>query len=649
MTLSRNFKWIAGFVLTPLLLSIVFVAIFGWNWLRRPIESRVAEKTGRALTIKGNLRVALGWPRPHIIADSVSFANPPWTQQRQMIAADVVDITVNFPQLLSGNLVFPEVRLTRPVIFLEQGSLARKSWLLDLNQQDENARIQIDRLTLDQGTLGYDDQYEKTSIRAGFSTVGAQPGAADSEGLAFNVQGQFRGLPLKAVGQGGQVLALRDEKIPYAMTVDATVGHTGVRAVGTITSLLKFSAMDMQLKLHGDSMEQLFPLLGIAAPATRAYVTDGHLLHSGVTWRYENFSGVVGNSDIAGTAQWVGGGKRPALTATLVSRQLDLANMGPLIGARPGSVQAARRATPLSLNATAITPAAARVLPELPFKFDRWDSVDADVELQARTIRHVQQLPLEDLTVHMSLRDAVLKLDPLRFGLAGGQLDAVVSLDGRRDPIQAQVKIQAKKIHIDKLLPMATPGHSAMGQVNGGFDIVGQGNSVARILASANGKASLIVVGGEVSKLLMEKAGLHLWEILQLKLSGDQQVKLRCAVADFDIKNGKMQAQALIIDTQVTTLDGAGSIDLGQERLDLRLNQKTKDTSPLALRSPIYIRGSFAKPEVGVDKLRLATRALGALSLGIVNPVLAMIPLVDAGPGKDSDCRQLVRNTGTSQ
>jgi len=30
--------------------------------------------------------------------------------------------------------------------------------------------------------------------------------------------------------------------------------------------------------------------------------------------------------------------------------------------------------------------------------------------------------------------------------------------------------------------------------------------------------------------------------------------------------------------------------------------------------------------------------------MGIVNALLTLIPLVDAGPGKDSDCRQLVRD-----
>jgi AsmA protein len=284
------------------------------------------------------------------------------------------------------------------------------------------------------------------------------------------------------------------------------------------------------------------------------------------------------------------------------------------------------------------------VLPDLPFKTERWDSVDADVTLKAKTIRRAKELPLEDLSAHLILRDSVLTLDPLDFGVAGGRLNAVISLDGRQDPIQARAQVRARKILLAKLFPTVALSQTSIGQINGEFDLTGKGNSVGRMLANSNGKVGLVVANGEISKMMMEKVGLHLWEILVLKVSGDKLVKLRCGVADFDVKGGVMHADALIFDTEVTTIVGTGSIDLGQEKLDLTLNPNTKDTSPVALRSPIYVRGSFAKPEVSVDKGRVAVRALGAIALGIASPVLALIPLIDAGPGKDSDCRQLVKD-----
>lgn len=640
MTLTRLFKRIGGILLALVVLAVLVVAVVGWNWLRQPIERMALEKTGRALVIGGDISIEFSWPLPRVHAGAVTFANPPWAREKHMVAAEAVEITLDLPQLLRRKLVFPELRLQHPVIFLEQGAGGRKNWLLDLEQQDEEARIQIGRLTLDQGTLGFDDAGQKTRIRAEVSTGDGGPAGS---GLSLRAQGTYKGQLLKVQGTGGPVLALRDESTPYPLQGELAIGSTAIKADGSVTSLLKLTALDLRVALRGDSLAHLFPLLGIAFPETGAYATQGHLVHSGQTWRYEKFAGHIGKSDIAGSVEVVTGGKRPTLKADLTSRLLDLADLGPMIGAQPGRVRAAQAAALPSTasSASAPTPARARILPDLPFNTDHWSSVDADVSLKAATIR-ADKLPLENLETHLSLKDSVLTLDPLVLGVAGGQLRAVIALDGNQAPINAHATVRAKKILIAQLFPGVDLSDTSIGQINGEFDLSGKGNSVGRMLATSSGKLGLIVARGEISRLMMEKAGLHLWEILQLNVTGDKLVKLRCAVADFDVKDGTMQTQALVFDTAITTIVGTGSIDLAQEKLDLTLNQKTKNTSPLAVRSPIHVRGTFAQPEVGVDRRVVAARAVGAIALGAINPLLALLPLIDPGPGGDSDCRQLV-------
>lgn len=634
MTLPRLLKWTAGLFAAPLILAVLFIAIFGWNWLRGPVERLTLEKTGRVLAISGDVEVRFSGLRPRIKVGSLTFANPPWAREKQMVTADAVEIAIDLPQLFRRNIVFTEIRLNRPVVFLEQGSDGRKNWLLDLEQKDEGARIRIDRLTLDQGQLGYDDAADKTSIRAQLSTP------ATGTSVVFGAQGQYKGLPLKGQGNGGSVLAIRDKSTPYPLKVDVAIGRTAVQAEGTITSLLEFSAIDMRLALNGASLDQLYPLLGLAFPATRAYSTSGHLLRNENSWRYEKFTGRIGDSDIAGNLSVDTGGKRPAIKADLVSNVLALEDLGPVIGSRPGSVE---QAVDQAVAPDAGASKRGRVLPDMPFKTDRWNSVDAEVSLKAKTIRRAEELPLEDLVTQLSLRDSVLTLDPLNFGVAGGRLSAVIVLDGRKDPVQASARIRARKILLAKLFPAVESGKTSIGQLNGDFDLKGEGSSVGRMLATANGKMGLVVANGEISRLMMEKVGLHLWEILQLQVTGDQLIELHCGVANFDVRQGIMHADALVFDTEVTTIIGTGSVDLGQEKLDLTLNQKTKNTSPLALRSPIHVRGSFARPEAAVNKAGVAARGFGAIALGLINPLLAMLPLIDAGPGQDSDCGQLIR------
>ena len=638
--LLRTLKWTASLVLAVVIAAALFAALFGWNWLRAPIEKKVLEQTGRALQIKGDLDVALGWPWPRLHAAQVTFANPAWAAQANMLKADEVALSVHLPQLLAQRLVVSDLHLVKPLVFLERHADDRKSWLLDLNQKDEKARIDIDRLTLDQGVIGFDDVASQTSIRAELSSLAKAAKGEATPGVSFSAKGKYKGLPLVAKGMGDSVLALRDESTPYGLTIDTTVGQTRIQAEGHVTSLIKFSAIDMQLALSGDNLNQLLTLTGIALPVTGDYVAQGHLVRKGNTLRYDAFSGRVGTSDLVGWWQVKTGGKRPLLTADLVSNQLTLEDLGPVIGARLGHLDAAIKAVEQTGSAGSITPKAKHVIPDLPFKISNWDTLDAEVKFSAKSMRQASYMPLEAISTHLSLKDSVLTLEPLQFAVAGGQINAKLVLDGRQNPIQATTQLQLKRLALAKLLPADQQGNASRSLLGGQINLTGSGNSVGTMLANANGNVAVLLSGGEISQLTMEKAGLHLWEIFRLTLTGDKQIKLRCGVAHLDVKAGDMRVDTLLLDTEVTTLFFSGNIDLAQEKLNLTLTQKTKNTSPLALPSPIRISGNFAKPVIAVDRGRVAARALGALALGAINPLLALIPLIDPGPGQDSDCAQ---------
>ena len=642
MTRKTGLRWLAGVLAIPVLIAIL-IAIFGWNWLRGPIERKTLEQTGRALHIRGDLSLHWGWPSPRLRAADVEFANPDWAREPRMLTADTVDVSLSLTHLLQRSLVFPEVALGNASLFLEQAPDGRKSWLLDHAQQDEGAKIRVDLLRIDHGMLGYDDSRQKTSIRAELSTTLVEDSGKTLDGIAFKARGSFRGLPSQAQGRGGPVLAIRDASKPYPLNVDASFGHTKVRANGSITSLLAPIAIDMQMALSGDNLAELDTLLGMVLPNTGSYVTAGHLVRSSKRWQYERFSGRVGRSDLSGSIEVETGGQRPVLTATLASSVLDMADLGPLIGMREGAVDAARQTASVA-TATAPAPVKpARVLPDLPFNTARWDTLDAEVTLQAKSIRRPGGLPLERLQTHLSLRNKLLTLNPLDLSLAAGHLRGSIMLDGNKQPTAARARLEASKLQLSQLFPGMAVGQNSIGEVNGKLDLSGSGASVGSMLAASSGDVGLAVTGGQISQLMMETAGIHLWEMLQLKVSGDRLVQLRCAVADFDVRAGQMKVDAMVFDTAVTTILGNGRIDLAAETLDLTLNQRTKNTSFVSLRSPIRITGNLAKPVVGVEKTGLAVRALGAIGLAAINPFLALIPLLDPGPGKDSDCVQLVQ------
>jgi uncharacterized protein involved in outer membrane biogenesis len=76
--------------------------------------------------------------------------------------------------------------------------------------------------------------------------------------------------------------------------------------------------------------------------------------------------------------------------------------------------------------------------------------------------------------------------------------------------------------------------------------------------------------------------------------------------------------------------------------MNMTLHPKTKGLRLFSLRAPLYLRGTFSKPDVSVDKGVLALRAGGAALLAAAAPVAALLPLIHAGPGENSDCARLL-------
>ena len=107
-----------------------------------------------------------------------------------------------------------------------------------------------------------------------------------------------------------------------------------------------------------------------------------------------------------------------------------------------------------------------------------------------------------------------------------------------------------------------------------------------------------------------------------------------------------MQTRQFIVDTDDATLHVDGTINLENEQLDLTLRPDSKGVRIFSLRSPLYVKGTFSDPDVSVDKGVLALRAGGALALAAVAPFAALLPLVNAGPGEQSECAALLNQAG---
>ncbi|WP_028919110.1 AsmA family protein [Pseudoxanthomonas suwonensis] len=618
----------------------LLVLLWDWNWFKGPLQRALSSATGREFVIDGDLDVDLGRTIT-VSADRAHISNAPWSKRARMGSAERVEVDIAPWPLLALRLRMKELRAVRPDVWLETGPGGKGgNWEFgDGSPNEGEPRWRLDRLRIQEGRLRFIDAARKTDIDVSLDSVAPEREGTEAAGAPVAVagKGHWRGAPFRIEGQAASPLELADTDTPYRVDLDARAGATRASAAGTLTNPFRFQTFDLRMKLSGEDLEDLYPLLGLALPPSPPYSLDGRLRRNGDLWRYDGFKGKVGDSDLSGDVQIDASGERPRFNAQLLSRQLDFDDLAGFLGAPPSTggdetanarqkAEAARRA------------ASGRLLPDTPYDLAKLNAMDADVRWRAQKI-HAPKLPMiEDMDARLLLEAGRLRLEPLNFGVAGGDVRADIRMDARRAPIDTQAKIGVRGVELPKLLAKAELARGAVGRIGGDIALHGRGNSVAAILGSADGDVALGMGRGRISNLVMEFAGLDIAESLKFLLTEDRQVPIRCAFADFGVKDGLMTSRALAFDSTDTIIVGEGTVNLDDETFDLLLRPRPKDRSILTLRSPLRVGGTFRDPSFRPDMAALGLRGAIALALGSITPPAALLATFETGPGEDSDC-----------
>ncbi|MBE0632574.1 MAG: AsmA family protein, partial [Burkholderia vietnamiensis] len=334
------------------------------------------------------------------------------------------------------------------------------------------------------------------------ATASTQP-SGPTYAFGLKVDGRYKSVPVSGTGKVGGVLAVENATQPFPLQADVKAGDTRLAIVGTLTDPMHLAAIDLRLWLQGTSMSHLYQLTGITLPDTPPYATEGRLIGNfkqhASTFRYENFNGRVGGSDLGGTLVWAQREPRPKLSGELVSNLLQFSDLAPVIGADTAASKAKRGDTTRQ--------PADRVLPVATFRTERWSAIDADVKFTGRKLIKSPQLPITDLYTHILLQDGVLSLEPLQFGVAGGTLATDARLDGSRTPLKGRFTLAARHLKLKQLFPTQKVMQTALGEINGDASLSATGNSPAALAATSTGEVKALVTDGRISRLLMEAAG----------------------------------------------------------------------------------------------------------------------------------------------
>ena len=678
---GKVISWIVGIFLLLVVVVVVVIATFNWNRLKPTINQKVSTELNRPFAIRGDLGVAWernrdepGWrswvPWPHVHAQDILLGNPPAIDDITMVHLQRVDATLSPLALLHKEIFIPWIKLEQPDASLIQTAKGKNNWTFDLAASDSASSdaqpsawtFRMDNILFDQAKIAYRDAINKADVQVTVNPLGkpvpyaqiaggkdeaGQKGASDFV-FGWKAAGTYNDEKLTGDGKLGGMLSLRSKTTPFPVQAEVRNGTTRVNITGSLQDPMNLGGLDLRVRFSGDTLANLYDLTGVLLPDTPPYETDGHLKvkfreKGGAVYHYENFNGHIGESDIHGTLTYTQGKPRPKLSGEVVSRQLRMADLGPLIGVDSGSGHEKTAKAEAQRGKKSGQPAD-RVLPHDRFDTKNWDVMDADVKFSGKRIEHSDSLPLSDLYTHLELKNGDLLLDPLRFGVAGGTLNSTVRLEGSRTPMRGRADLHARKLHLRQLFPGVEAMQNSLGQLNGDATLSGSGNSVADLLATSNGDVKLLMNDGVISRSLMEIIGLNVGNYVVGKLFGDDEVRINCAAANLDVRNGLATSRLFVFDTTNAVVNLSGNVNFANERMDLSINPESKGVRIVTLRSPLYVRGTFKNPDAGVKTGPLLARGAAAVALGtVLTPAAALLALISPSDNEENQCVNILQ------
>src|SRR5690606_24168622 len=595
---TRWLLWAAAGLIGVLLVLIVIIATFDWNRLRPWVEEKAGDALQRPVSIQGDLDVDWQWrsgwlPWPHISGHDIVVAHPEGFAGtgEHMARIDYLGLSVNPLPLLKRHVEIPRLEIGQSRVFLQRNQQEQTNWIYQRRKKDNDEKqgwtVDLQSIALKRVDLQVVDEMRKLDMTTRFNSLDTDEGGY---GMDWESSGTYNETEVGGSGKVGGLLSLRDGSKPFPMQGEVSFGETRIAVEGSMSVPKGLASVDVRLKLAGSRLADLNALFGLALPGTPPFVTEGRLLGmlegEEDRWRYEDFTGTVGDSDLRGTVEYRVGPERPLLVGELASDLLHFRDLGPLIGAdtsrkdvpdRPKrDDDAERRAQPKG-----------KVLPVARIGSETWELMDADVKFKGKRIVQNENLPLDDIEAHVLLKDRVLSFEPLNFGVAGGTLSNTIHIDGRGEVLQGEMDTEARGLKLKQLFPGAESMNASFGQLHGNAKLKGAGDSIASLLGSSSGNLSLALSRGTISRFLMEAAGLNVANVIFVKLFGDEQVMLECLVADFSVNNGVMKTRAFVLETEDAVVTMEGVISLKKETLDLDIKPQNKTLRIVTLRSPL--------------------------------------------------------------
>jgi len=400
--------------------------------------------------------------------------------------------------------------------------------------------------------------------------------------------------------------------VPFTLSAETSGARLDLN--GKVALPIRQGAAELEINLAGDRLISLNKLARADLPPWGPWSIAGPIRLTSTAYEVPDLEVRVGSSSLNGKGRFDFGGKRPRLDVRVTAPRIQLDDFK-LEGWSAMDKPAKKDATPATVEAMrAKAKEAAEETQKLlsPEALRRLDAL-IDVEVE-QVLSGADRLGSGKLRA--ALTDGRLALDPIEVQVPGGSARLSFAYEpGNRD-VLVEAGMHVVRFDYGVLARRVKPETDINGLFSLDLDVTSRAPTLDTVMAHANGRIDVAVWPKKMKSGIFDLWAVNVFVALLPAVDPGSESLVNCAVARFDLKNGRLTNDSILIDTSRMRVAGAGSVDFASEKLAFKMQPRAKKSQFFSLATPVGVSGTLTEFKVGVateDVLGTFARFFGSI------------------------------------
>ena len=580
------FKVFGGLVLLLVAVIIIAPMVIDPNDYREEIQAVVKDKTGRDLSINGDLSLSV-FPWVGIGINDVSLSNAAGFKAEHFAQIKEANVKVRLLPLLSQQVEVSTVVLNGMRLNLAKDKAGNTNW--------------------DDMVQSAGESSEKPSDADADKASGAALGAIAVGGLqivdaniTWDDASKGEKYKLADLDLTTEALSLGSPMgIDLAFTVDSSKPKATVRfklngdlVINSAMNEFDFQGLTLAIDAAGEPVPNGAMKVDITTHLVASLANEGSLNLNPISIKFDD-------STLSGQASIINFSK-PAIGFNLAVDTINVDRYLPKGAASNKNGSSAQ-----------VPPPAAVAL--IPVETIRNLNIDGLFKVQSLV---VNGLTAQDASVKVFAKNGVLKTEQAVNKFYDGRYEGKTTVDARQNTPRITVDEQVIGVNIEPLLVDLMGESKVTGLANISANLTTRGNTISAFKSGLNGTAKFsfedgAVTGFDVNALIKQAEAVLKGDLSAAATQGEGKTPFTDMSGSAKITNGLIDNQDLLMASSLVNIEGAGTANLVSEVLDYRLTlQRTKAKSDTELADskdlkniliPVNVGGTFAEPKVSLD------------------------------------------------